>query len=114
MENRENYFSAASIGLTETDFTKVISIFEKFPVLEKVVLYGSRAKGNYRKYSDIDIVLKGDGLNLKIQQQIELALDDLYLPYSFDVSIFSRISNDELIAHVERVGIEIYKNNTFP
>lgn len=114
MENRENYFSAASIGLTETDFTKILSVFERFSVLEKVVLYGSRAKGNYRQYSDIDIVIEGNGLNLKTQQEIELAIDDLYLPYNFDISIRSKISNPDLLAHVSRVGIEIYKNNTFP
>lgn len=113
MENRENYFSAASIGLTEIDFTKIVSVFERFPVLEKVVLYGSRAKGNYRQYSDIDIVIEGNGVNLKTQQEIELAIDDLYLPYNLDISIWSKISNPELLANISRVGIEIYKNNSF-
>jgi len=114
VENRGNYFSVENTGLTETDYAKIISVFERFAALEKVVLYGSRAKGNYSQYSDIDIVLAGNGLDLKIKQHIELALDDLYLPYYFDVSILSKIDNADLVAHINRVGIEIYKNSTFP
>ena len=114
MENREGYFNIESTGLTETDFTKIVSVFERFAALEKVTLYGSRAKGNHSQYSDIDIVLIGNNLDLKIKRHIELDLDELYLPYYFDVSILSKIDNADLVAHINRVGIEIYKNSTFP
>ncbi|MDR2010098.1 MAG: nucleotidyltransferase domain-containing protein [Bacteroidales bacterium] len=99
-------------GLSNSDMAKIISIFAEFPALEKVWLYGSRAKGNFQPYSDIDITLQGNALNIEIQHQIEWALDDLFLPYTFDVSILSAISNQNLLAHINRVGILIYEKET--
>jgi predicted nucleotidyltransferase len=72
--------------------------------LEKVILYGSRAKGNYKDGSDIDITLLGKQLTLKTVCALEEALDELYLPYTFDISIFTQIDNDDLIKHILRVG----------
>ena len=66
------------------------------------------AKGNYKPFSDVDITLKGESLTRKDLNRISLAIDDLLLPYQFDVSIFHTLKNKELIEHVERVGIVIY------
>jgi predicted nucleotidyltransferase len=109
VENNNSFFNPINVGLTESDYLKIISVFRQFPELEEVILYGSRAKGNYQPYSDIDIVLKGKDLNTSIQNKISLALDDLYLPYVFDVSILSTIDNQDLIDHVNRVGIVFYR-----
>lgn len=108
--NNNNYFNPIQTGLSDTDYQKIVSVFRQFPELEEVILYGSRAKGNFSQYSDIDITLKGKDLNLNIQHQIALALDDLYLPYTFDVSILSAINNQDLVEHINRVGIVFYKN----
>ena len=89
-------------GLNETEAEEIQEIFACHPEVEKVILYGSRAKGNYKSASDIDITLVG--LNLTIQQKIESELDDLLLPYKFDVSVYHEISNKGLIEHIERVG----------
>ncbi len=109
MESNNSFFNPINIGLTESDYLKIISVLRQFPELEEVILYGSRAKGNYQPYSDIDIVLKGSGLNTSIQNKIILALDDLYLPYIFDISLLSTIDNKDLIDHINRVGIVFYK-----
>jgi predicted nucleotidyltransferase len=100
-----------TIGLNDTDIEKIRAIFSLHKELEKVVLYGSRAKGTYKPASDIDLVLVGDDLNLTIHQAIENELDDLLLPYKFDVSLFCQIENKELIHHIERVGIVFFVNN---
>jgi predicted nucleotidyltransferase len=89
--------------------TKIKAVFANFLPIEKVWLYGSRAKGNYQPYSDIDIALEGELLDSKTQHQIEWALDDLYLPYTFDVSILSHIKNEDLLNHINRVGIVLYE-----
>jgi restriction endonuclease S subunit len=73
-----------------------------------VILYGSRAKGNYKDGSDIDITLLGKQLTLKTVYALEEALDELYLPYTFDISIFTQIDNDDLIKHILRVGKTFY------
>lgn len=106
MTTSEKYFE--KLGLSKDDFEKIISVFYKFHNLEKVILYGSRAKGNFKIYSDIDLTLVGKDLNLKKLHLIEIALDDLFLPYKFDLSIKNHIQNQDLLDHIERVGIEIF------
>jgi predicted nucleotidyltransferase len=84
---------------------------EQFPAVEKAVIYGSRAKGNFKPSSDIDIALKGNGLNLRLLSRIILKLDDLLLPYKFDLSIYNHIANAELLAHIDRVGQTLWDVN---
>ncbi|MFM2213511.1 MAG: hypothetical protein RL427_774 [Bacteroidota bacterium] len=91
-------------GLKISDIEKIRSVFEKYPEVEKVILYGSRSKGNFKSFSDIDLTLVGKKLNLTIQQKIESDLDDLLLPYKCDLSIYNLIQNNDLIEHIERVG----------
>lgn len=101
-------------GLKEIHIKKITSVLEKYPDIYKAILYGSRAKGNYRDSSDIDISLVGDELNLSTLLRIETELDDLLLPYNTDISIFHKIENQELIDHIKRVGIVLYEKRTKP
>ncbi|MBN1378909.1 MAG: nucleotidyltransferase domain-containing protein [Gammaproteobacteria bacterium] len=80
--------------------------------MEEVVLYGSRAKGTYRPGSDIDLTLKGPELNLRILNRISTELDDLLLPFCFDLSIFTQVENADLFEHIQRVGLVIYQVQT--
>lgn len=96
-------------GLKPKTIQAVNSIFEKFPDIEAAVIYGSRAKGNYRNGSDIDLTIKGESLDLSLLFRIETELDDLLLPYNIDLSIFHKIDNQKLIEHIERNGLVFYK-----
>ncbi|HSH35636.1 nucleotidyltransferase domain-containing protein [Schnuerera sp.] len=96
-------------GLKDSTLKKIIDIFANYSKIEKALLYGSRAKGNYKKGSDIDLALIGKNINIKDLNRILLELDELYLPYSFDLVIFDRIENNDLINHINRVGITIYQ-----
>jgi len=98
-------------GLKEIYIEKIQSVFAYYPAIDKAVLYGSRAKGNYRTGSDIDITLVGDELDLNLILKIENELDDLLLPYNIDLSIFHKIENLDLIDHIKRVGIVFYEKN---
>lgn len=98
-------------GLKESTIARIHGVFEKFPGLEKAVLYGSRAKGNYRPGSDIDLTLFGDQLSYDQLGDIEIKLDDLLLPYSFDISLFRQINNPDLLDHISRVGIVFYQKS---
>lgn len=91
-------------GLSNNQIDKITSIFRAHPEIEKAIIYGSRAKGNFKNYSDIDITLMGKGLDLSIQQKVEGELDDLLLPYKIDLSILAKITNQELVNHIQRVG----------
>ncbi|MCO6489554.1 MAG: nucleotidyltransferase domain-containing protein [Phaeodactylibacter sp.] len=96
-------------GLKEHTIEKMNSVFAQFPEVEKVILYGSRAKETYRPGSDIDLTLLGSKLNLKTLFRIETELDDLLLPYMIDLSIFEHIDNPDLIDHINRVGKVFYQ-----
>lgn len=94
-------------GLTENTIGKIQSVFQKYKIIEKAVVYGSRAKGNYKPSSDIDITLFGSNLTLDDLAKIENELDDLMLPYEIDLSIYHQIDNENLKDHIQRVGIEL-------
>jgi len=96
-------------GLNANDILKIRQVFALHQEVEKAILYGSRAKGTYKPASDIDLTLVGADLNLTLQQEIELELDDLLLPYKFDISIYHQISNIDLVAHIERIGKVFYQ-----
>lgn len=96
-------------GLKENNIKSIQSVFEKFQEIDQAILYGSRAKGNFQPSSDIDITLKGENLNLTTINKIEQLLDDLLLPYRFDISVYHQISNVDLIEHISRVGKVIYR-----
>jgi len=95
-------------GLQEHVIDLIKNVFSKHSQLEKVIIYGSRAKGNHKNGSDIDLTLIGKNLNLDILNQINLDLDDLLLPYTFDISIYRYIDNPDMISHIKRVGKEFY------
>jgi predicted nucleotidyltransferase len=95
-------------GLDADTIQKVDAVFKKFSAIKTVIIYGSRAKGNYRNGSDIDITLKGENLDLNLLHEVSLQIDNLLLPYSFDISLFHQIDNPELKDHINRVGGVLY------
>jgi len=97
-------------GLKEETIISINQAIEKIQTIEKVVLYGSRAKGNYKTGSDIDITLLGE--NLTLDNSVYPLMDEieeLYLPYTFDISIFKYIDNKNLINHINRIGKIFYE-----
>ncbi len=95
-------------GLKDKTIEQINRIFSKYVQVESVILYGSRAKGNYNYGSDVDLVLKGNNLDIKLVSKISSEIDDLLLPYSFDISIYRQINNADLIKHINRVGVAFY------
>ena len=70
-------------------------------------MYGSRAN---RSGSDIDLTLRGGAdLTLNVIYKILNDLDELLLPYTIHLSIFDDISDQDVIAHIQRVGVVFYK-----
>jgi predicted nucleotidyltransferase len=96
-------------GLSANTIKKIHSVFAKYPQVEVAILYGSRANGTYKNGSDIDLTLKGNNLDLHVLSKISNDIDDLLTPYKFDLSIFTDIENADLLEHINRVGIELYK-----
>ncbi|MDD2951800.1 MAG: nucleotidyltransferase domain-containing protein [Parabacteroides sp.] len=97
--------------MSDIELRKLRELFARFEPIEEVILYGSRAKGNYKPFSDVDISLVGSCLTRSDLNQISLAIDDLLLPYQFDLSLFYELRNPELKEHIQRVGISIFNRD---
>lgn len=87
---------------------RINSVFAAFPSIGKVILYGSRAKGNQRPGSDIDLVIVGADVTEEKILEMDNRLEELLLPYTIDLSRFHEIENPKLIEHIDRVGIVFF------
>src|SRR5437899_5244103 len=90
-------------GLTEAQAENIRSVFAAHHKVQEVVLFGSRAKGNYKPGSDIDFALKGEALKLDDLLTLHNRLDALDLPYTFDLVIYATIANADVLDHIGRV-----------
>ena len=97
-------------GLLERDLNYIIDAVKKCSEVEEAILFGSRAMGNYKKGSDVDIALIGEKVDRKILRRLSDDLNEEYpLPYFFDIVNYNDISNEELKKHIDSVGKTIYK-----
>lgn len=99
-------------GLPDETRLAMQRVFARYPEIQKVVIYGSRAKGNYRPGSDIDLTLLGEAIDNTILSKVLVDLDDLNTPYLMDVSIFKQLSSADLIEHIARVGQVFYNRDS--
>ena len=92
-------------GLDQRTQRLLLGVFQKYPKIIKVILYGSRAKGNFKLGSDIDLTVDAPQMELSELLKIENELDDLLLPHKIDLSLLHHIDNQGLLDHIKRVGI---------
>lgn len=95
-------------GLSSQTLTRITAVLAQFPEIEQVILYGSRAKGNFREGSDIDLVLCGNWTDETLVPRLAVALDALDLPYAFDLVHYERIASSALLEHINRCGKLFY------
>ena len=97
-------------GIDESYWEEIKSVFSQFPKIKKAILFGSRAKGNNKPFSDVDISLVGEDLQTTDILKVHTKIDDLLLPYEFDFCIYNKIENKEFKSHIDRRGIVVYTN----
>jgi predicted nucleotidyltransferase len=90
-------------GLDDRAVRLMRSVFEKHPRIVEVRVFGSRAKGNFRPESDVDLVMFGD-VDRALASLVTSELDELPLPYRFDVEAYPAIGHAPLREHIDRVG----------
>jgi uncharacterized protein len=105
---------SANHGLNDKTVAQIHEALAHYPEVEKTLLYGSRAKGNFKPGSDVDLTLLGTGLTSKILAQIQDELEDGLLPYTFDLSILAQITQADLLDHIRRVGVVFYEKKALP
>jgi predicted nucleotidyltransferase len=96
-------------GLSDYTLQTLDALFQKHSGIKEAVLYGSRAKGTYRPGSDIDITLHTDE-TFTYNDLLYLAgeAEDSDMPYFVDISVFDKLQNPDLKAHIQRVGKTLY------
>jgi len=90
-------------GLNERELELIRGILRQHPEVTRAQIFGSRAKGNYQPNSDVDIAVWGDIAPIELARIIG-ELEELPLPYRFDVTAYDRISHAPLREHIDRVG----------
>ena len=98
-------------GLKDATWDAINDVLLQFLQVEQVLLYGSRATGRFHAGSDIDLALVGD-IDLTTLLNIDVALDDLLLPYKIDTVVVERVSDEGFKARVLATGIPIYQRDT--
>lgn len=94
-----------SLPAGELDLVR--SIFRRHPEITSATLFGSRAKGTHTERSDVDLAVTGDVAPLRAEA-IAAELEELPLPYRFEVQSMDHIHHRPLLDHIKRMGIRIY------
>lgn len=95
----------------ERDFHYIHKAMGQFPEIKSGILFGSRALGNQKKGSDVDLAVIGEGVSHRVMNQLDDLLNEVYpLPYIFDLHHYESLSNKKLKQHIDSVGKEIYTN----
>ena len=92
-------------GLPQETVNQLMSCFQKYPEIQWVKIYGSRANGRYEQGSDIDLAYSGEQ---DISAKLLGSLDALPTPYQFDITHYQSIENNALKMHIDKIGIKIY------
>lgn len=100
-------------GLLDRDLNFMVEIFNKYLEIDEVILFGSRAMGNYKLGSDVDLAILGKNIDRKIVRRLSDDLNENYpLPYFFDVVSYKDLLNEELKKHIDKAGKSIYIRTT--
>ncbi len=97
-------------GLSDTVIDELQEVFRRHPNIQKVLIFGSRAKGNFREGSDIDLAAIGYNLNYNLLLSILTEIDDLELLYSVDLLDYQKTLNTPIGEHIDRVGQVFYQS----
>lgn len=99
-------------GISDANWEEIKSVIARFPVVEEVILYGSRSMGTYHSGSDIDLALKCKNLDFNEFLNLHIALENLELLQEFDLVDLKKITNPDLIDHINRKGIVVFHRDT--
>jgi predicted nucleotidyltransferase len=100
--------SGVAFGLPVAACDRIVSVLRDYPEIVHATIFGSRAKGNFRPGSDIDLCLDAPALSAPRRLALEDRLDDLLLPWKIDLLVRNEIDNPALLEHIARVGRELF------
>lgn len=98
-------------GLSENIIQELTNLFKNHHLIEEVIIFGSRAKGNYTPGSDIDLAIRGD-ISSEELTRIAFEIEDLELLYKVDVLSYNQNIDTPIGRHIDRVGKTFYSADT--
>ncbi len=96
-------------GLQERELSELRDCLRKVPKIRRAVVFGSRAMGNYKEGSDVDLALFGEGLSFREISRVLNEMEESTFPYVLDLLIYDRIDNPKLREHIDCFGQELYR-----
>ena len=94
-------------SLTTGELDMMRAVFRRHSEIIQASVFGSRAKGTHTERSDVDLAVAGNVTPL-VAEAIAAELDELPLPYRFEVHSLAHIGHHQLLEHIRRAGIVIY------
>ena len=95
-------------GLTEADISYIKQVIAGFKEIESALIFGSRAMGNFKPGSDIDICIKGKGVTYTTVASLKANLEEMGpMPYQVDVVAYDLIETSEIKKHIDQYGVLI-------
>jgi uncharacterized protein len=98
-----------SFGFTYRDREAILAIFKRYPQIRQVVLFGSRAKGNFKKGSDIDLAIMDTNIDKKLIVRLLTDFEESLLPYHIDLVHYPALENEKLKEYIDKIGVAIYQ-----
>lgn len=99
----------SEIGLSDQNANLLLEVFKKYDFIDKIILYGSRAKGNFSDRSDVDLVVIGKPKDRFEVSRVLNEIEETSFPYNIDLQLYSDIKNSQLLDHINRLGKTFYK-----
>ena len=96
-------------GLTDRDMQTLQDIFNNYPEVETVFIFGSRASSVYKFGSDIDLAVMNEGVPETVIGSIKSDFEESSLPYAVDLINYFTLKHPELKSHIDRVGVPFYQ-----
>ncbi len=97
-----------SFGLRDEDISYIKKVIKKYQEINKALIFGSRAKVNYKNGSDIDIAIIGENVSFDTVSKLMGEFEDSHLPYMFDIIDYIHLNDKDVKEHIDRVGKVIF------
>lgn len=96
-------------GLKQETMTAIRRVLRHYPQVERAVIFGSRARGDFKPNSDIDIAVYCEN---HLPHGLYLDLDEAVGIYKIDVVNLTHLRNQKLRRRITEQGVEIYVRPT--
>ena len=94
-------------GISQKAMDSLLGIFNNYPDITRILVYGSRAKGTFSDRSDLDLVVM-DAIDRKSWGSLWMEINSSDFPSTVDIQVWDDIKNENLKEHIQRVGKVFY------